>query len=422
MLMFYIICFVLLVFFSAFFSSAETSVLSLNKIKLNHKANKKDKTAQLLSRILHKPEEFFATILIGNNFVNIFAASISTVVFAKLIVDNEELSLLASTLVTTIIVLIFGEIIPKSYAFRHAETLSYTYAYPIKLFTYLFYPLVKIIGFFSALLFNKKEPHVEEKALSIEEIKHFLADQPTMVRYNPESLRMVNVIMDITEKDIKTIMTPRLNLVALEENAGIHELKKIILEKKLTNIPVYRGNPDNITGIIHDGDILSHLLVEDFDSLDIKTLQRPPVFVSEYSSLHYALKQFKKHHLNMAVIIDEYGATLGVLTLNDIFREILGEIKVGRNPIQSLKENTYIIRGNIPVDEVNDQLQVNLPEEVDYTTMSGLFIYHYGKFPKERCKLKLDDCTLIVKRMGKRKIEELVLIRDVTSEAGQSFF
>jgi putative hemolysin len=421
MLLFYIIVFALLVLFSAFFSSSETSLLSLNKIKLNHKANKKDKKALLLSRILQKPEEFFATILIGNTFVNIAAATISTVLFAKVILNNEELSLLVATVVTTLIVLLFGEILPKSYAYRHSETLSYTYAYAIKTFTILFYPLVRVIDFFSALLFKRRESHVEEKALSIEEIKHFLAEQPTLVRYNPESLRMVNVIMDITEKDIKTIMTPRLNLVALEENAGINELRKIILEKKLTNIPVYRGNLDNITGIIHDGDILSHLLVDDFNRLKIKTLQRKPVFVSEYSSLHYALKQFKKHHLNMAVIIDEYGATLGVLTLNDIFREILGEIKVGRNPIKSLKANTYIIRGNIPVDEVNDQLQVNLPEEVDYTTMSGLFIYHYGKYPKERCKIKLADCTLIVKRMGKRKIEEFVLIRETPPDTGHSF-
>lgn len=111
---------------------------------------------------------------------------------------------------------------------------------------------------------------------------------------------MVNVIMDITEKDIKTIMTPRLNLIAIEENAGINELRKIILEKKLTNIPVYRDNLDNITGIIHDGDILSHLLVDDFDRLAIRTLKRPPVFVSEYSSLHYALKQFKVNTPNVA--------------------------------------------------------------------------------------------------------------------------
>jgi magnesium and cobalt exporter, CNNM family len=413
MLLLYIAVFVLLVAFSGFFSSAETSLLSLNKIKLNLKAKKKHKKALLLTRTLENPEEFFSTILIGNNFVNIAAASISTVVFTKLIVGNEELSLLVSTFVTTIIILFLSEIIPKSYAFRHNEKLSYLYAYPIKFFTYLFYPLVKFSTFVSRLLFKDQEQTVDKKGLSSEEIKHFLASQKSLSGYNPESLRMVNEIIDIAEKDIKSIMTPRLNMIALEEHAGIDELKKMITEKKIGKIPVYRETLDNIIGIIHTPDILSHLLEKDYSQLDMKVLQRQPIFISEYSSLNYALKQFKKHRLNMAVIIDEHGATIGMLTLNDIFSEILGEIRIGRNPIQQIKKNTYKIKGNIPVEEVNEQLHLSLPEKADYTTMSGLFIYFYGKFPKVKSKVRIKDTMLVVKGMGERKIEELLVIADI---------
>lgn len=412
MFVFYIIMFVLLVLFSGFFSSAETALLSLNKIKLNLKAKKKDKKALLLTRILQEPEEFFSTILIGNNFVNIAAASISTVLFTRLITENEELSLLVSTVVTTIIILLFSEIAPKSYAFHHNEKLSNLYAYPLRIFTFLFLPFVKFTTAFSRTLFRKREPHVEEKGLTIEEIKHFLSSQKTLVRYHPESLRMVNEIIDIAEKDIKSIMTPRLEMIAIEENQGMEGLRELMLGKEVSKIPVYRENLDNITGIIHASDLMAHLFDKDFRELKMKSLQRQPIFISEYSSLSYALKRFKKDGQKIAVIVDEYGTTIGLLTLNDIFSEILGEIRIDRSPIQRLRKNTYKIKGNMPVDEVNDELQLDLPVKVDYTTISGLFIYHFGKFPKIKNRLRLEDGVLVVNRMGERKIEELLFIKD----------
>jgi CBS domain containing-hemolysin-like protein len=414
MLLLYVSIFILLVFFSAFFSSAETALLSLNKIKLHLSAKKKNKKARMLEKILEKPGAFFSTILIGNNFVNIGAASISTVLFTRLLVSNEQLILLTSTLVTTIIILLFAEIIPKSYAFRHNEKMSYLYAYPLKFFTYLFYPFAKVTTFISNLFFKKDDAQSEEKELTMEEVKHFLTSQSKLFRYNPEALRMVKEIIDIAEKDIKSIMKPRLNIIALEENAGIDELKKIILGKQITKVPIYANNLDNITGIIHNDDVLYTLLEMtagiEINRLDLKKLTRPPIFISEYSSLNYAWKQFKKHKQNIAVIIDEYGSTIGILTLNDIFKEILGELKIQQPPIRKTGKNTYLINGNTPVDEVNEELHLHLPDKPDYTTMSGLFICHFGKFPKEENKIKIEDTLLVVKRMGKRKIEEIRLV------------
>jgi len=416
MYLLYIIIFILLVFFSAFFSSAETSVLSLNKIKLHLKAKKKHKKAMLLSRILEKPEEFFSTILIGNNFVNIGAASISTVLFTHLLPYNEQLSLLTSTLVTTIVILLFAEIIPKSYAFRYSEKMSYIYAYPIKFFTYFFYPFVKVTALISNLFFKKEESQAGEKELTIEEIKHFLTSQSKLFKYNPESLRMVKEIIDLAEKDVKAIMTPRLNITALNEPIELQDLKKIIKEKKITKIPLYKDNLDNITGIINTDDILTAMITSqediNFNEVDLNPIVRQPIFVSEYSSLIYVLRQFKKQDLNLAIIIDEYGSTIGILTLSDIFREILGEIKLQNSPIKKVGKNNYLISGNITIEEVNEQLHLHLPDKADYNTMSGLFIYYFGNFPKEECRIKINDIQLIVKRMGKRKVEELYLIHE----------
>jgi putative hemolysin len=419
MVLFYIIIFVVLVFFSAFFSSAETSLLALNKIKLGHKTKKKDKKAMLLSRILQKPEEFFSTILIGNNFVNIAAASISTMVFTHLLDAHEEVILLVSTVATTIIILLFAEIVPKSYAFRYSERMSYIYAYPLKFFGYLFYPFVKATSLFSSLVLKEEQPEAGEKELTMEEIKHFLSSHMKTFKYNPEALRMLNEIIDIAKKDIKSIMTPRLNVIAIKESASFQELKKIILGKKLSKIPVYRDNLDNITGIIHVGDILSALLGDQREeSIAPAKIARRPIFLSEYSPLNFALKEFKKHRLYMAVIVDEYGSTIGILTLNDIFREIMGEIERGRMAITKTGTQSYIVKGDTPVDEVNEKLHLDLPEKNDYTTMSGLFVYHFGKMPGENNMITINDVRLIVKQMGRRKIEEIRMIRVPAGEPG----
>jgi putative hemolysin len=259
-----------------------------------------------------------------------------------------------------------------------------------------------------------EKPASQEKELTLEEIRHFLTSQIKLFGYNTDSLRMVKEIIDIAGKDIKGLMTTRLNIIGLEENASAAELKKILLEKKITKIPLYKESLDNITGIIHANDVLSALITlpagRDINHLDLKEIARPPIFLSEYSSLNYALKQFKEQRLNIAVIIDEYGSTIGLLTLQDMFKEILGEIKVQPSAIRKTGKCAYLIKGDTPVDEVNDHLHVHLPEKPDYTTMSGLFIYHFGKYPREDNKIKVEDALLVVKRMGRHKIEEIRLI------------
>jgi putative hemolysin len=410
MLVLYIILFSLLVLFSAFFSSAETSLLSLNKIRLSHRANKKNKKAMLLKKILKNPDEFFSTILIGNNLVNIAAATISAIVFARFIVSDENLILLFSTLFTTVVILLFAEVLPKSYAFRFSEKLSYLYAYPVKFFTYLFYPIVKAVAFFSIFIFKKRHLKHEKKEFTVEEIKHFLETEIQLFQYSPETLRMVNEIIDVAQKDVKSIMTPRPDIIALEETADIDQLKQILLEKNISKIPIYRENLDHITGIIHANDILAFLLKEDLKKINLRKLATKPIFISEFSPLNYVLDEFKRNKLTIAVVIDEYGTTIGILTLYDIFSEILGGIESNSEQIHKVRHHVYNIEGSMPVEEVNSQLDLELPERKDYTTLSGLFIYYYGRFPGQNCKVKIGNYLLIARQMGRRKIEKITLI------------
>lgn len=410
MLVIYIVIFIMLIILSAFFSSAETSLISLDKIKLNHKADKRNKKAILLRNFLKNPDEFFSTILIGNNLVNIAAASLSTILITEFVVRDKNLIFLYSTLFTATIILLFAEIIPKTYAFRYSEKFSFFYAYPIKFFKHLFYPFVKTISLFSNLFFRRESKKIMKKEFSVAEIKYFLESEIQLFKYNPETLRMINEIIDIAQKDIKSIMTPRLSIISLEENSNIEKLKKIILEKRISKIPIYRGNLDCITGIINSNDMVSFLMKNNLENLDLKKISREPIFVSEYSSINYVLKEFKKHKLNIAVILDEYGATIGILTLNNILKEVLGEVEISRKPIKEVNKNTFLIKGDITVDEVNDQFGLALPERKDYTTISGMFVFFYGRLPKINSKIKIENNILMVENMAERRIEEIRLI------------
>jgi len=410
-LIFYLLLFALLVLFSAFFSSAETAFLTVSRIKLAHRAKKKNKKAILLSRILEKPDEFLSTILIGNNLVNVAAASIATYLFTQLFKDSRSAQLFSATIFTTLVLLIFGEITPKTYGYRHAEKLSDLYVFPIKFFSFLFFPVVKGLSLVVNSFFKRRQSKSwVKKELSLEEIKHFLANETQLFKSNPETLNMLTEIIDISQKDIKAIMTPRPNIVALKESTGSRELKKVILDREFSKIPVYKGNLDHITGIIDSHSLLPALLNEDFKNLEVKKIAAKPIFVSEYSSLNYILKEFKKHKLNLAVVLDEYGSTSGIITLSDILSGILGDIDIGSKNIKKLNRNVYQLKGSTPVAEINAQLEMDLPEKKDYTTISGLFIFHYGKMPQENVRVKIKQNLLVAKKMGKRKIEEILLI------------
>lgn len=400
--------FALFVLLSAFFSSAETAMLTINRIRLAHRA-KKQRKAQVLLQILEKPESFFSTILIGNNLVNVGAATVATWIFTEYFHSNSTLLLVLESLVTTIILLLFSEITPKSFAFHHAERLADLYARPLRLATILFAPMARITSYVSQTI-TRRPAHAPRAELSLAEIKHFLTHETQLLQHSPETLKMVNEIIDIAGRDIKSIMVPRNAVVALEESAGIDELKSLIVEKNYSKIPIYKGYPHNITGIVHPHSLLPALIRHgDHRGLKLRDVADPPIFVSEYSSLHYILAEFRHHKLNMAVILDEYGVAIGIITLSDILREIVGNVEIGSHNIRQIARNAYRIKGSTPVEEVNARLEADLPEKKDYTTLSGLFIYHFGRFPERHQRIRLGRCVLQVRQMGKRKIEEIVL-------------
>ncbi|MEN8222598.1 MAG: hemolysin family protein [Acidobacteriota bacterium] len=414
-MLYYLLPFVLLVLFSAFFSSAETSLLSLNSIRLNHKAKKGSKKAKLLLSILKNPDEFFATILIGNNVVNIAAASISTIFFTKIFINDERMILISSTVFTTLIILIFAEIIPKSYAFRHGDRLSSLYALPIRFFSIVFYPFAKVFALLSSLLIPGKGKK-KKKDITTDELKHFLASEVQFFKHNPDNLKMINEILDIGERDIKSIMTPRVDMIALDIADNLENFKKTIIDEGITKIPLYKNSLDNIVAVIYLKKIFPSIISKDIKKARLTDLAEKPFFISEYSSINYVLKEFRKNSQDLAVVLDEYGTTIGIITLNDIFREILGEFNIGKSSIEQIGEGIYLIRGELPIEEVNDQLNIELPMKKDFTTISGLFTYYFGRMPKTGSILNIGNCILEVEKMGDRKIMEINLKKTLPAE------
>jgi len=408
-MLYYLLPFFILVLFSAFFSSAETSLLSLSTIRLNHRAKKGSKKARLLLSILKNPDEFFATILIGNNIVNIAAASISTIFFTKVFINDDQMILVTSTVFTTLIVLIFAEIIPKSYAFRHSDKLSTLYARPIRFFSILFYPLAKIFSMLTSVLIPGKNRKRKAKEFTTEEIKHFLASEVQYFKHNPYNLKIVNEILDIGDRDIKSIMTPRLAIVALEVSEKPANLKKILIDRKITKVPLFKDSLDNIVAVIYMKKVLPLILAKGFTKIKLTDLAVKPFFISEYSSLNFVVNEFRRNNQELGVVIDEYGTTIGILTLNDIFREILGEFDISKQAIEQIEKDVYLIKGELPVEEVNDQLDIELPVKKDFTTISGLFTYFFGRLPKIGSMVRVGNYTLEVEKMGDRKIMEIIL-------------
>ncbi len=408
----YVFLFVVLLALSAFFSSAETSFLSLSRVRLAHRAKKGNPRAQIVQRILGRPEEFLSTVLIGNNLVNVAAATLATYVITRLFAGNQALILVAEMLGTTLLLLIFGEIVPKTFGYRFPNQLAELYAYPMRLLRLLFLPAVKGMATLSrSIVGGRKSKAFSQRELTHEEIKLFLKNETPLFRSSPETLAMINEVLDIARKDIKAIMVPRANMITLDEQAGFEELLPLLRDRGFSKVPLHRGGPHNITGIIHTHSVLERMIERKFSPTPLLEMAETPIFVSEYAGLPSILAEFRRRRLNMAVVVDEYGVAIGLVTLSDILRELLDEPGGEGKSITQLNRQAFLVPGSTPVEEVNSHLEVDLPRRKDYTTLSGLFIYHHGRFPQERTRIRLGSCQLMVKKMGKRKIDEIVLIR-----------
>ena len=324
MLLSSILLFALFLALSAFFAASETALIAANPYTVDSLARKGSKRAAHIKKLRARIENLLAAILIGNTLANIAAASVSTLIFVSIIPDNRNQAVLLATAATTIIILFFGEINPKTFAAHNPLKVSLWVVHPIRLFLVLFYPLIKAFTLLSSRFVRK--PGAEEGAkpasLNEEEIKIVLASGVKGL----SSLRskMISGVLDIGSRSVKEIVVPRSQLKAIEIDSGFRQILETILSSGYSRYPVFKGRMDNIEGLIHAKDIVPYLV--DNKEFEIRRLLRKPLFVPESAPLEKVLIQMQDSAVHMAFVVDEFGSLEGLVTLEDIIEEIVGEI------------------------------------------------------------------------------------------------
>jgi putative hemolysin len=412
MLLSSLLLYALFLILSALFSASETAFLTSNAYTLAHLEKKGSQRARSVRALLSRIESLLATILIGNTLANAAAASLATSIFVSFIPDKNRAVLLA-TASTTVLLLFFSEFNPKRMAAARPHQTAFLLVYPIMAFYILFYPLIKVFTFVSNLFFRRtrrQEPH-GRRVLNEEETKIMLASG--IKGMSALRKKMISEILDIGSRPVKEIMTPRPLVKAIELDSSRGEILQAVRSSMFTRFPVYRGRLDNVEGVLHSRDIIPYLI--DNNEFILKDMLRKPFFVPESVSMEKVMLQLQENGLHLAIVVDEFGNMGGVVTLEDIIEEIVGDIQDeygGKEEgwLTRLDERTYLIKGAASVKDVNEHLALGLPEKKDYTTLAGFLLEEHGKIPREQDSLEYHGHMFTVMKMAKQHIS-LVQIR-----------
>lgn len=390
--------------------------MSVNKIKLRHMVEEGVAGAKLVEELVEDPSQLLGAILIGNNIVNIGASSLATIL-ATNIFGSSGVGI--ATGLMTILILIFGEITPKSIAKQNAEIVALKVSKPIKFIVIIFKPFVYIFTGISSLLIRLLggNPNEEEAFITEEELK-------TMVDVSEEEgvledveKEMIFNVFDFADLQVKDVMVQRVNIVAVDEEATYDEVMDIIKNEQFSRIPVYSETIDNIIGVINVKDFaMVENLREDFN---VTKYVREPFYTFEFKKILELFKEMKKARNHIAVVLDEYGGTVGLVTIEDIVEEIVGEIEDEYDDedtsIEIIKENEYIVDGSTRLHDISELLSVDIDSE-EFDSVGGLMIGDLGRMPEEKEKVELNNITFIAEEVDKNRIKKVRMITNFKIE------
>lgn len=396
---------------SAIFSSSETAITSISLAKIRQLKEEDEKKANLLKKIKIKIGDVLATILIGNNIVNIAATAILSNLTMNIDAFKGKYSTLITTFIMTVLVLIFGEITPKSFATQNSLKVASVVARPLDILTIIFKPvlivLTKITNVLIKLLGGEiagNNPFVtEEEIRSLVEV----GEEEGILEHQEKE--MIQNIFEIDDLVVTEVMLPRIDIIAIEDGASIKEALQIITECGHSRIPVYKETIDNIIGVLYAKDLLQYSLSK-LDELKIKTIAkliRPAYYVPETKKANLLLKELQQMQIHMAIVLDEYGGTEGLVTIEDILEVIVGDIfdeyDNEVNLIKKINEKNYLIQADISLEEMNDQFDLNLPEE-DFDSLGGYIFSTLGRVPANGDKVEFETIAMEVTKMENRRV------------------
>lgn len=413
--MFDIFILVILVIFSGIFSASETALTSFRSSSLEDVDLKHPKEANLLRKWLKYPNEMLTGMLLGNNIVNILASSIATALTLELM-GNNSMSILISTVIMTVVILIFGEITPKIIAKNNAVHISRKVIYPIYYLAFITKPVAYVMMGISKFIGKMVGVEIKEESLMITEkdIISFVNVGESEGIIEEGEKEMIHSIFEFGETLAKEVMTPRIAMYSIEEEKSIDEIWDELIETGFSRIPVYENSIDNIVGILYVKDIL-RAVKEGKTSTKIREFIRVPYFVPETKSIIEILEEFQKKKVHIAVVVDEYGGTVGLVTIEDLIEEIVGEIrdefdKENEEQIVKHGESSYIIDAMLDIETINKELELSLPISDDYESLGGLIVREIAKVATVGDEIAIEGIKLRVIELDKLRISKVLLI------------
>lgn len=394
---------------SGFFSGSETALMAIDRLRVKYLVQKNRRGAQKLESLLEQPDRLLGAILIGNNLVNIAISVLATGLFVHYYGERGEL---ITILVLTPFLLLFSEISPKSYAAKYPEKMSFLVLQPIRAMIWLMAPIIWVVmGFSRMMTYLLPGEGGSRPVISEDEIRTLITvgEQTGVVAKNQR--KMLHGVFELSQTRVRDVMIPRTEVVGIEVGSSYAEVLPLVQQSRHSRFPVYRGSLDNIIGIIHSKDILS--LLDRPESFFLEQIVRPPYFVPESKRIETLLQSFRKRRIHLAVVVDEYGGVEGIVTLEDIVEEIVGEIQDEYDDedvlLRELEPGRYLVDGSTALRAINRRFGLSLSEE-HVTTLAGLMLRLLGTIPQEGDRCQSNGAVFTVLKVVDRRVEEIEMI------------
>jgi putative hemolysin len=411
----YLILFLVCLVLAAFFCSAETAFIGMQRLRLQHLIHTGHPKAKVVAKIVEHPEKFLATVLLGINFFETAVATLGTLMAVSL--WGENLGAAVATIIVTILTLVFAELVPKSLAVRYGEKLALFYATPIEITATILYPFVFVLNHIG-IRFTRMVGEEDEAKPTISEAEFRTAITVGEAEgvVGERAAEMLHNVFDFGNRPVREVMVPRPEVIFIEHGSTLADFLKLFAQYPLTRFPVYHEKRDNVVGILSVKDVLMAQATGTItsDSL-IDEMVRPAYFTPETKRISELFVEMKDNNFRMAVVVDEFGGTAGIVSLTRLVEEIVGpvgdELAETEKDYEVIDEYTFQIDGGMRVEEVNQEMGLGLPEG-DYETVAGFVLHLLGRIPKQGEQLKYRDFKLVITKMSGVKIEEVLVTKE----------
>lgn len=402
-----LIILIILLIMSAFFSSSETALMALSRLRVRNMVNEELKGAKTLDRLLNNPTRLLPTILVGNNLVNIGASAIAT---SLAISKFGSTGVGIATGLMTLMVLVFGEVTPKSLAANNAEKIALKVARPLDLLSKIFLPVTIILMGITRIfvrLFGG-DPDEDKPFVTEEDLRTMVEVGHEEGVLQSEERTIIDNVFEFRESQVKDVMTTRTDMVAVEEDISYQELIGIFKEEQYSRLPVYEGTSDNIIGVIYVKDLVFKEIAE--EDFDVKDYMREPFFTYEFQRISRLFEQLRHKRIALAIVLDEYGGTAGIATLEDLVEQIVGDLEDEYDTVDKqitvINAHEFITEGTVKIDDLNEQLHLNIYDE-EYDTIGGYVFGAFGRIPEVGESIVSENKKFTVQALDKHRIERI---------------